>query len=497
MARTDKNSYQQTPEGDTLPLPDQPATISHLFFSNRIRQNWAKILGFGVGTAALLMIGLSGILSQYYKGRAMPGVVVAGLPSGAKGADTIKEELDSRVQKVRIKLVVGKKTLTPAPKNIGLTFDTETTSRQAMSAKRNSGLLTRAAFWQHADIPVAVSVDKKLLSQYLQMHTNGLTKPPKDARLVFVEQSQQFKITKQAAGEALNVVKAIDDITRVGQDLQSRTVAVSTSKQPPKITEAKLKPLVDPASELVKRRIVLAASGISYQAQPADIASWLTPTPQKDGSMKLVVDQAKIQGYVVEVGKQVGRPPIDKKVLKDKKGNELVLQEGRDGMELADQQVLVNAILLALEQSQDSTQLMNLTIARHKVVSMDTYDKWIEVDLSEQRTTAYEGAKPVRSFTVSTGIPGTEYETVTGEFAIWHKTRVQTMTGGSRADGSYYSTPNVEWVSYFYKDYALHGAWWHNDFGTPRSRGCVNLRNPDAQWLWHWAPMGTKVIVHQ
>jgi lipoprotein-anchoring transpeptidase ErfK/SrfK len=45
----------------------------------------------------------------------------------------------------------------------------------------------------------------------------------------------------------------------------------------------------------------------------------------------------------------------------------------------------------------------------------------------------------------------------------------------------------VQWVQYFYRDYALHGAYWHNRFGIPTSRGCINLRNSDAQWIYEWA----------
>lgn len=106
-------------------------------------------------------------------------------------------------------------------------------------------------------------------------------------------------------------------------------------------------------------------------------------------------------------------------------------------------------------------------------------DKWIDVDLSDQRLVAYEGTTPVRSFVVSSGLPGTP--TVTGSFRIWVRTPRQTMSGPG------YNLPNVQWVQYFYEDYALHGAYWHNNWGQPMSRGCVNMRNEDAEWLYKWA----------
>jgi lipoprotein-anchoring transpeptidase ErfK/SrfK len=112
-------------------------------------------------------------------------------------------------------------------------------------------------------------------------------------------------------------------------------------------------------------------------------------------------------------------------------------------------------------------------------------EKWIRVDLSEQKTYAYEGERLVNEFVVSTGLPGTP--TVTGEFRMWVRTPIQDMSGGSRAAGNYYYLEDVEWVQYFYNDYGFHGTWWHDNFGQPMSRGCVNMTNEDAKWLFDWA----------
>ena len=114
--------------------------------------------------------------------------------------------------------------------------------------------------------------------------------------------------------------------------------------------------------------------------------------------------------------------------------------------------------------------------------------RWIEVNLSEQRVYAWEGETLANSFVVSTGTWATP--TVVGTFQIWNKTRIQTMSGPG------YSLPNVPYVMYFYEDYGFHGTYWHNNFGTPMSHGCVNLTIPDSEWLYNWASYGTTVIVH-
>ncbi len=112
-------------------------------------------------------------------------------------------------------------------------------------------------------------------------------------------------------------------------------------------------------------------------------------------------------------------------------------------------------------------------------------EKWIDVDLSEQLVTAYEGTEPVATFVVSTGKADTP--TVTGTFRIWIKTAIQDMWGGERGAGDYYYLPDVKWVQYFHEDYSFHTAYWHNKFGQPTSRGCINMTEEDARWLFEWA----------
>ncbi len=114
--------------------------------------------------------------------------------------------------------------------------------------------------------------------------------------------------------------------------------------------------------------------------------------------------------------------------------------------------------------------------------------RWIDINLSEQRLYAYEGDTIVNVFIVSTGTWA--HPTVTGTFKIWNKTRVQDMSGPG------YYLPDVPYVMYFYKDYGIHGTYWHNNFGTPMSHGCVNMTIPDAAWLYSWAYEGMTVRVH-
>ncbi|MBN1580504.1 MAG: LysM peptidoglycan-binding domain-containing protein [Anaerolineae bacterium] len=114
--------------------------------------------------------------------------------------------------------------------------------------------------------------------------------------------------------------------------------------------------------------------------------------------------------------------------------------------------------------------------------------KWIDVNLSTQTLTAYEGQTAVLSARVSTGVSWAP--TVVGTFKIY----VKYVSAGMSGPG--YNLPNVPYVMYFYRGYGLHGTYWHNNFGTPMSHGCVNMATADAKWLFNWAPVGTKVVTH-
>ncbi len=115
--------------------------------------------------------------------------------------------------------------------------------------------------------------------------------------------------------------------------------------------------------------------------------------------------------------------------------------------------------------------------------------KWIDVDLSSQTVRAYQGNTVVRSMIVSTGIA--RYPTPTGQFRIYAKYPSVTMSGPG------YYLPGVPHTIYFYRGYALHGTYWHHNFGRPMSHGCINLTRADAAWLYSWAPVGTPVVIHR
>lgn len=153
---------------------------------------------------------------------------------------------------------------------------------------------------------------------------------------------------------------------------------------------------------------------------------------------------------------------------------------------------------------------------RKNVLGAVSGERWIEVDLSEQKLTAWDGETKFLETKISSGLPWSP--TPVGEFRIWTKFRYTKMEGG---EGKYYYyLPNVPYVMFFenskvpgFRGYSLHGTYWHNDFGKPHSHGCVNLPTSVAEKLFYWTGpdlpegkgamraddqnLGTRIVIHE
>ncbi len=141
-------------------------------------------------------------------------------------------------------------------------------------------------------------------------------------------------------------------------------------------------------------------------------------------------------------------------------------------------------------------------------------EKWLDVNLSKQTLVAYDGAQAMYATLISSGEAGLddpEHSTATKRGIFRIHTKHVTSTMSSDEAGEEFELRDVPYVQYFDQGYALHGAYWHDRFGIPRSHGCINLSPEDAKWLffftepkvpegWHGALLpltGTVVFVHQ
>lgn len=120
--------------------------------------------------------------------------------------------------------------------------------------------------------------------------------------------------------------------------------------------------------------------------------------------------------------------------------------------------------------------------------------RWVEVNLKDQTVAVYDQGQLVFATLVASGIE--PFWTKPGLFQIYQKHDSTPMRGSFEADRSdAYYLEDVPWTMYYDEARALHGAYWHNGFGSPRSHGCVNMSVGDSRWLYDWANVGDWVYV--
>jgi lipoprotein-anchoring transpeptidase ErfK/SrfK len=138
-------------------------------------------------------------------------------------------------------------------------------------------------------------------------------------------------------------------------------------------------------------------------------------------------------------------------------------------------------------------------------ISPTCVNKLIEIDLTKQRLIAYEDTQPVFTTRIATGY--FEGDTPKGEFLVERKQPSRHMA--SNLQGNEFDLPGVPWVCYIsWTGVSLHGTYWHHNYGTPQSHGCINLLPEAAKWVYRWtdpyvpvdidyleSDLGTKVIV--
>jgi hypothetical protein len=123
--------------------------------------------------------------------------------------------------------------------------------------------------------------------------------------------------------------------------------------------------------------------------------------------------------------------------------------------------------------------------------------KWIDVDLTQQIMTAYEGRTPVRVVETTTGRAG--WDTPPGYYTVLSRVANETMTSGAIGAEEFYKLEDVLFTQYFtQRGHAIHFAWWRTQetIGRPGSHGCLNLLLEDARFFWDWATIGTPIYIH-
>ncbi len=351
-------------------------------------------------------------------------------------------------------------------------------------------------WWKSPDFVLATTVDEQKFTDFINQHARHEITPSKNA-LLKVNSDGTIATEVEAAGREYGLPNARQDILDAVQHLRTTPLVLSEREAKPTITLQSLNGAKIQLQKILSQKISLKLESKTIEASAHDIGSWLVISPDEEkGTYKITIDSGKVKDYINTVAAaNVTRPRNQVEVVRSD-GTKSILVQGSDGIDVSNKDTAVKSIV------QNTLKLANFSVdlelkhTPYKVVNALEGNKLVEVDVTAKRMYAYENNVLVRTFLISAGAAATP--TVTGQFSIYSKVRSQTMTGFN-ADGSRYVQPNVEWVNYFYRDYAVHGNYWRPSsyFGSVNSsHGCVGIVNSDAEWFYNWAPIGTTVVVH-
>ncbi len=210
------------------------------------------------------------------------------------------------------------------------------------------------------------------------------------------------------------------------------------------------------------------------------------------------VNKKALGHYLDDLAKAYARSPHEQIYSVASDGAKTILVQGVSGFSLDVNASVVNKLSkLLLIGDKTKFTIPSHHIAFSSIAINGFGDKLLEANISTKRMYAYENGELVKTFLITAGAPATP--TATGDFSIYSKVRIQDMKGFN-ADGTKYFQPDVEWVSYFNGSDAIHGNYWRplSYFGSVNSsHGCLGIINSEAQWVYYWAPIGTKVVVHK
>lgn len=479
---------QATPPESTPPDGKRPTNDpDRTQWRDRLRHgHWLIFGATALGAVIFLLV-------FYYPGRVLPGVQLAG--RNVYGADQAQLAKVAREQAghIRLDFADRDKHTTPSLKQAGIEIDQTATIKQALLAKRSS--LDRFTFWQKHNVGLAFTIDQAKLNEYLQQQYPDKYHKPQDASISYNPDTHSYDMTPSESGRGIDTQALITKLQASMASPGTVRIAITSLPTSAVIDDKTAQKAQAEANKYLGSSVVLTQHGRTvFTFEPQEIEQLLDIT--NDSAHKKIVVQPntdKVRRFIEEdVTKAVAQPPRDE-ISVISGGVRSVIQYGVSGRQLADNTELTGKVNKALKNHTALSEELSIIEKPFEARSVSGTTRWIDVNLSTQTTRLMLDDSVVATFRISSGKAATP--TDVGEHAIRSKFPKQTMSG--TINGESYYVPNIPWVSYFDADAeAFHGTYWHSNFGTPMSHGCINMTIADAKTLYDYAPIGTRVSVH-
>ena len=432
----------------------------------------AGVLALGAGAASMILIA--------------PGTTVAGIPVGWMTPGAAADAISTHLAETEITLTGAGDGVVLTGADLGASIDARALADDAFAAHPMWNL----GSWMGEPVPGEITLDPEKADAALRGAVPSSFEDPVDAVVAFDAASGTYVVTPAEPGTAIDVTALTAAISETIAD-GGKSLEFSGDPAPAAaaVTDDDATTVATSLNAMLGTIGFYVGDERTVPVDAATAASWLTIVDD-EGSLRIEADENAIQAMVDTLPGLVDRAPVNASNIVDSDGK--VLREetaGVNGRTLGDTSDVASDFAAQLETG-DGVFALDVTETPFESVNLF---RRIEVDLSSQTAILYENESVVRSWRISSGRAATP--TDQGHFRVYAHVRIQDMRG-SNGDGTKYVTEDVPWVTYFNGDEAFHGTYWHSNFGTPMSHGCVNMPIDVAKFVYDWAPVGLQVWVH-
>ncbi|MDR0887037.1 MAG: L,D-transpeptidase/peptidoglycan binding protein [Clostridiales Family XIII bacterium] len=414
-------------------------------------------------------------------------------------AEQFKDQAIASLDRATCTFQFNSSSTTVSPSAIGLDLNLQDTIDGAVGFDSFKDYFAKLNFKDHRKIDLKISYDKKKVSSSLRDTFANDFSPPKEPEIHYSENQSTFTVTPGSSGttisdESIERVcnKLIAKLSKVELD-ENQSYPIDTQEVEPSISESEANIVCDKANAILDSSYVLTLDGVEVSTlSRATKATFFTIAPGKEnGTLKIVPNDEKILSYIHDtIAKSVSITMVDKKVVMQNTTELEVLQEGKDGRTLKDIDTICKTIHDAIVDGTSLLYELPVTKTPFTITKLDQpRERWIDVDLSEQITRLYYDNNAIAEYVISSGLPNTP--TITGTFHVYLQVPVQNLSGNN------FYHPDVKWCTWFSGDFGFHTAYWHDNFGTPQSHGCINMKENEAKAVYDFATDGMRVVVHK
>lgn len=492
----------------TPPLPSNGAFGPQEMRREPRRKSHKALIITIASIAGVLVVAAAAAFSLgqfFFSTRAGVGVSFAGESVMGKTESELTDLVQSKVDNTAFTVTTQEgATTTASYADLGVSTDVKATVGKLLNAK-GTNAFSRVNPFNGSDIALVATSDDAVLQEYLVGALVSKDSQVVNPSVTYDAAANTFTATEGKDGKGVDVEPVRTAIAAsYARQPATATVSVDLTEKKSAITLETAQQAASEASERLSRSLVVSnGSAKKFTIPAAKIGEWTKVEADADkGTLTVAYDTDAIEEYLgATLPKELKQEKVDQENLVTPEGTRLLVKvAGVDGVDVTDTAEAVGKVTDALRNNTDVAA--EVTTKTVKYETKDTTvphnfgvangDPWIRVNLSSQTVTAYRGTTVVKTFLMSSGVATAARQSDTGTFYVWHKTTSQTMRGPG------YVTPNVKWVSYYNGDEAFHGAPWNVTGiaqGIPKSHGCINMNLSEAQWIYDFAPIGTKVEV--